>query len=108
MITPVSLPRTVTRNAWPASAALMMSAVLWRSSRIPTVSLIDPLYHNCVTLVIQRVLAPAALYGAPLPTDDEKAVAFRTDRAADHLAVGATKSAGGFTQTQRSRTTFGS
>jgi hypothetical protein len=32
----------------------------------------------------------AALYGAPLPSDDEEAVTFRTDRTADYLAVGAT------------------
>jgi hypothetical protein len=32
----------------------------------------------------------AALYGTPLPSEDEKAVAFRTDRTADYLTVGAT------------------
>ncbi len=32
----------------------------------------------------------AALYGAPLPLDDEEAVNFRNDRTADYLAVGAT------------------
>lgn len=32
----------------------------------------------------------AALYGAPLPSDNGKAVTLRTDRTADYLAVGAT------------------
>lgn len=32
----------------------------------------------------------AALYDAPLPSDDEEAVTFRTDRTDDYLAVGAT------------------
>ncbi|WP_231752535.1 hypothetical protein, partial [Mycobacterium gordonae] len=32
----------------------------------------------------------AALYGAPLPLSDDKAVQFRTDRTTDYLAVGAT------------------
>jgi hypothetical protein len=32
----------------------------------------------------------AALYDAPLPSDDERAVTFLTDRTADYLAVGAT------------------
>ena len=31
----------------------------------------------------------AALYGMPFPSDDEEAVAFRADRTADYLAVGA-------------------
>ena len=51
MTTPVSLPRTVTWNVWPASAALIIPDAFWRSSRIP-----DGFSHasECSTLVIRR------------------------------------------------------